>query len=264
MLMPEKTIEDYSIFAKEIPVKELTYHRLTKQYEFIASSLPGLAKDLGRPLTMLDVGTWRGDYIHYFTDLPSEVVGNITAIDISEKKVRQSLQQPALQPHLESGRLRIMVGDGTNMQEFPNESFGYINNIEIFVGLKGRVPDLASEVYRTLTVGGRTSINLRDQRNAYAFGEMGEFSPRKKVKYSKEEFEEIIRDHFKGDTRKAWFGQMPISEDEEDHTRFPYKKGNKRDHIILAQNALSVRSVYNAEGNKQFDPCFWLLMVRKW
>jgi len=262
MFSPDKVLERTESPSNEIPLKELTYRRLEKQYEFIAASLPGLAQDLKRPLKILDVGTWRGDYVHFFTDLPEDVVESVVAIDINEQRIKQVQSLSVLQHDLASGRLAIMEGDGTNMPEFSDQTFDFINSTEILGGLKGRVPDLVSEVNRVLVFDGYTSFNIADQRSAYIYQQLGEFTAKKKVRYSKEELEEIVRNEFDSDVRMAWFGQMPIREDGE-NTLLPYKQSPKPDHIILAQDALRVQSVYSADGKKQFDPYFWMSMVRK-
>lgn len=264
MLSTEAVLERSEITSSsEISLNELTYYRLAKQYEFIANTLSGLSQDLGRPLKVLDIGAWRGDYVHFFTDLPPEVVGEVTAIDINPKKVKQALAQPRLQPDLATGRLTIGKGDGTHMPEFADESFDFINNIEILVGLSGKVTDLVSEVNRLLIYGGRASFNIPDQRSMYLFGQMGEFAAKKKIKYSQTELSEIFHENFDGDPRIAWFGQMPIRVEGE-NTLLPYKEGKKPDHIILATDALTIRPVFSAGGSKQFNPYFWMPLVRKW
>ena len=264
MFSPEAVLERAEIASSnEISLDELTYHRLAKQYEFIAGSLSGLSQDFGRPLKILDIGAWRGDYVHFFTDLPPEVVGEVTAIDINPKKVKQALAQPCLQSDLATGRLTIMKGDGTNIPQFADQSFDFINNIEILVGLNGKVTDLVSEVNRLLVYGGRASFNIPDQRSMYMFGQVGEFAAKKKIKYSQTELAEIFKENFDGDVRIAWFGQMPIRVEGE-NTLLPYKEGKKPDHIILATDALTIRPVFSPEGNKQFNPYFWMPMVRKW
>lgn len=215
----------------------LTTARLAQVYKFSQDVVCQEAALLGRPVTTLDIGTWKGLYLKYLMELPQ--VSQVHAIDINPEHIRQVAKREELQEDLVSNRLNLYLMDGTQMA-FAANSFDAATSIEVLVGLQGRVNKLFREMARVLRPGGVAIVTYANRAVHSPIKQMA--FELKEEAYKKSAIKKSISRYFGRRVKVDWYGQLPALKGGGGIT-YPDYHSTKNGKLTVDQGLIQVRAL---------------------